>query len=333
MRFLSSILVVLALVAAPVCAYAGEPSKPDAARAAELKKQGDELMHSSHFREALGAYEQAYAAVPNPAILYNRGNALQQLGDLPAALDMFEKFVADAPESLKSRVPNLSKTIEELAAQVATVAIECPVAGAAVVVRGKTAGTTPLGAPIRVVPGPATIDVTAPGYASFHRDATLTGGATATIKVELAKLAGPGAGQPSPGEAAPGEAAPGEVAPGEEPPAEASPAAAGRGWKIAAYGSGAVGIAGIGVGSILGGVALARKGDADAQCPLKVCSPAGRAALNDAGGMAGASTALFVVGAVGLAASVTLFLLRPRHAPAQARLIVGPGFSGIGGTW
>lgn len=328
MRFLSSILIVLALVAAPVCAYAGEPSKPDAARAAELKKQGDELMHSSHFREAVGAYEQSYAAVPNPAILYNRGNALQQLGDLPAALDMFEKFLADAPESLKSRVPNLSKTIEELAAQVATVAIDCPVAGAAVVVRGKTAGTTPLGAPIRVVPGPATIDVTASGYASFHQDATLTGGATATIKVELAKLAGPGVGQPSPGEVPQGE-----VAPGEEPPAEPSPATAGRGWKIAAYGSGAVGIAGLGVGSILGGVALARKGDADAQCPLKVCSPAGRAALNDAGGMAGASTALFVIGAVGLAASVTLFLLRPRQAPAQARLIVGPGFSGIGGTW
>jgi hypothetical protein len=300
------------MASSPACAEG--PSKADAARAAELKKQGDELVHTSHFREALEAYEGSYALVPDPAILYNRGRALQQLGDFPAALEMLEKFAAGAPAELKARVPNLAKMIGDIGAQVATVVINCPVEGAMVMVRGKSVGTTPLASPIRVSVGEASIDVMAPGYAPFRRDAQLQAGST-TVDIALEK-------QKDAPTVATTKAPPAEVPPTEPPNDEPPRTSSGRGWKIAAFGAGAVGIAGVATG------------DADAQCPNKVCVPAGRAALNDAQTFASVSTALVIVGAVGIAASVTLFVVSPRSAPAtQARLILSPGFSGIGGTW
>src|SRR5437660_6680255 len=99
--------MVLAL-SAPVFA---QPTKVDEAKATELKKQGDELVHASKFKDALDKYDASFALVPNPAIHYNRARALQSLEDWSGALDAFDKFVATAPPELRAKVPNLDKTI------------------------------------------------------------------------------------------------------------------------------------------------------------------------------------------------------------------------------
>src|SRR6185503_7875579 len=105
---------ILLALSAPAFAQ----SKADEARAASLKKEGDTLVHESKFKEALEKYDASFAIVPNPAIQYNRARAFESLGDYPAALDAFDKFVATAPESLKSRVPHLDQMIAGVASHV-----------------------------------------------------------------------------------------------------------------------------------------------------------------------------------------------------------------------
>ena len=59
----SEMIVKLALtVALPVTPrVAGAQTAADSARATQLKKQGDDLVHSLHYREALAAYDDSAA--------------------------------------------------------------------------------------------------------------------------------------------------------------------------------------------------------------------------------------------------------------------------------
>jgi len=304
---------------ASIDARAETPSKADVARAADLKKAGDAFAHASQFREALKAYDESYALVPDPAILYNRGRAHEALGELPEALDELEKFVATAPSDLKSRVPNLDGRVQEIAHNVATVVLQCPVAGATVVIRGKAAGTTPLASPLRMTAGDAAIEVTAVGYKAFQKSATLAGGETTTIDVALEK------DEPVKVEA------PLPVAhdtSSDDVPTKMSP-----GWKVVTLTAGGIGVASLATGMVFFGLALSDKSDADAHCPNKTCDPAGRASLNEAQTFATVSTVLVVVGALGLATAATTFIVTPRRAPVQARLFLGPGYWTLGGTF
>src|SRR5262245_14749543 len=115
--------IALVLASARAAAQSGQPSGPgadDNARAAELKKQGDVAIDSMRYGEAVDAYSKAYALAKDPALLYNRGRALQALGDFPGALEALEGFDATASAELKARVPRLNALLTEVRAKVAT---------------------------------------------------------------------------------------------------------------------------------------------------------------------------------------------------------------------
>jgi len=154
-------------------------------RAAALKKQGDEAMQSLSYADALASYNQSYALVPDPALLYNIGRAHEALDDLPAALDSLEKFDATAPAELKARVPKLSALIVELRGRVSSVTITANVAGARVLVRGRDLGTTPLPSAVRLRSGSATVEVTKEGHVPWKREVSLPGGGALTVDVTL----------------------------------------------------------------------------------------------------------------------------------------------------
>jgi hypothetical protein len=298
-----------------------QATKADEAHATELKKQGDELVHASKFREALQAYDDSFALVANPAIQYNRGRALQSLEDFPAALDALEKFVATAPPELRVKVPNLDKTMAEIATHVATLVITCAVDGATVTVGDKSIGRTPV-APFRTAAGDAAISVTAPGYAPFTETAALAGGASTPVNVELKKLSN--------------ETPTLQV---EEPPPDAPPVtpkpppSSGSGWRTSGFVFGGLGIASLGTGMVFLGLALSDKSAADPHCPNKVCDATGWQSLNQAQTFATVSSVLVIVGAVALAVSVTSFIVTPKSSPVQAGLFLGPGSAALGGTF
>lgn len=323
--FAAAVLLAVTLLSAPRAALA--QSAADRSHAVELKKQGDALVHDLHYREALALYDEAFAISHEPAILYNRGRALDALGETPQALDAFEEFIRLAPADLKAKVPQLDELLASVRARVATVVVRCPVAGASVIVRRKLEGTTPLVGPLRVPTGVASIEVQAAGYQPFHVELDLGAGAPTTVDVALVKEAGP---TPPLADVPP-------VGDTPVPPVDSheKEKPGGGGWKWAAYSTGVLGIAGIASGATFGALAASKQSGADAHCPARACDPTGSGMIADARTFATVSTISFIVGGVGLATSVLFFLWKPGHAGAQARVfpVVGPAFGGLGGTF
>jgi hypothetical protein len=156
-----------------------------AARAAELKKRGDDAMDTGHPADALGAYAQAYEISKDPALLYNQGRALQALERYPEALQKLEVFDSIAPLELRAKVPGLNDLLVDLRAHVTTLAVTCDVAGAQVRLNDRPIATTPLAAPLKVNAGHAVIDVVADGYRPFRRELDLPGNGLATVEAKL----------------------------------------------------------------------------------------------------------------------------------------------------
>ena len=85
------------LTAAPLAIADPAPAPSDPAAALGAKQRGDDALVNGRPAEALALYKEAYAARPDPALVYNIGRAHQALGDFPSALDHLEQFEATAP--------------------------------------------------------------------------------------------------------------------------------------------------------------------------------------------------------------------------------------------
>ncbi|MCC6557359.1 MAG: PEGA domain-containing protein [Polyangiaceae bacterium] len=178
-------LVVIA--AAPRGAWADQraPTQRERGEAARLKQQADAAMGKLQYGDALAAYSRAYELTGDPALLYNRGRALQGLGQFPEALDQLEAFDARAPASLKARVPALRELIEEIRGKVSTVSLSCNVAGARILAGDKVVGATPLAGPLKLNAGPTTLQIEAEGYRPFKKRVDLPGGKSVSIDAKL----------------------------------------------------------------------------------------------------------------------------------------------------
>jgi hypothetical protein len=168
---------------APADTAAAPPSAEE--RAAALKKRGDAAMDALHYDEAIDDYTQAYAASPDPALLYNRGRVHQARGEWPAALADIEKFAHDASPDLRQRVPKLDELLAEVRGHVATVTLTSNVDGARVLVRKTQVGTTPIPGPLQLDAGPAIVEVLAEGFFDWRRELELKGGATTVLVAQL----------------------------------------------------------------------------------------------------------------------------------------------------
>jgi hypothetical protein len=175
--------VALITLAAPAPALA--QSAKDKDRASELKKKGDAAMVSLRYEEAIEAYKQAYEITGDPALLYNRGRALQGLGLFPEALEQLEAFKQQASPALLSRVPALESLITEVRSKIASVLVLSNAKKARILIRSKVVGTTPLGGHIKLNAGPALVEVEAEGYLPFKQTVELPGGGDIEIQANL----------------------------------------------------------------------------------------------------------------------------------------------------
>ena len=182
------VLALLAgLVWTPTGARADEgvPSDEKVAKALKLKQRADRSMRDLRYSEALELYNRSYALNPLPALLYNRGRALEALSRFPEALDQLEEFVNTAPAELKAKTPHIDELIEEIRGKITTLTIKSKVKRARILVRSQAVGTTPLKRPLRVNAGDATIEVSAEGYKPFKKKVTLPPGGELTIDATL----------------------------------------------------------------------------------------------------------------------------------------------------
>jgi hypothetical protein len=188
--FVLALSAALALSPSPLRAQDAPPADaaPEVdpqARAAARKTNGDEAMEALRYEDALAAYSDAYAITKNPALLYNMGRALEALNRFPEALEKLTAFEAAASPELKARVPRLPTLIAELRQHISTLDIHTNVEGARIVVRNVVVGKSPLSAPLKLVAGPAEIEVDAEGYFGTKKTITLEGGAEQAITLDL----------------------------------------------------------------------------------------------------------------------------------------------------
>src|SRR5262245_59486023 len=169
----------------PEAPPAEAPADDNKQKAAALKAQGDDAMQRIDYTRALEAYSQAYELDANPALLYNKGRALEALARYPEALEQLESFEREAPPDLKARVPKLGELVASVRAKVSTLNIRCNVKGARVLVRQRVVGTTPLASPLRVNAGKASVEVDADGYNGYQKSVLLPGGGSLELDVQL----------------------------------------------------------------------------------------------------------------------------------------------------
>ncbi|HEX7601685.1 MAG TPA: hypothetical protein VF316_08775, partial [Polyangiaceae bacterium] len=169
----------------------------------------------------------------------------------------------------------------------------------------------------------------APGYKPWSAKITV-GGSKDLQKVlipALEKAAESAVGTPG-GPAGPGAGVP------DQPPAPVSGSST---QKTAGFVVGGLGVVGLVLGGVFGGLASSKASSAKSDatlCPNKVCTPAGRDAVNSASGMATISTIGFIGGGVALAAGAVLILTAGPSTPkkeAATRILpdLGPNGGGL----
>jgi hypothetical protein len=179
-----SAAVLAMMLSSTSLAYTQEPS-PEAARAAEMKRRGDAAMDTGNPTDAYAAYVEAYAITKEPALLYNKGRALQALGDFPKAIQELEAFDQAAPPDLKQRVPGLARMISDLKGRVTTVTIACDTMRAQILFRDRHVGNCPLAEPLVVVSGHGKLEVTADGFFPYSKEVDLPPGGRSSFDVRL----------------------------------------------------------------------------------------------------------------------------------------------------
>lgn len=169
------------------CGVAGSARADDAPadRVTDLKRAGDDLLVDGHPIDALKYYDEALALRRDPAILYNRGRANNALARYPQALADFESFEREAPPDLLARVPALKEFLTIVRSRVATVHVECDVAGASVRVGAEELGTTPLARDIVLNAGTVTLAIEKDGYFPFKKTLDVPGGGKSLVTAHL----------------------------------------------------------------------------------------------------------------------------------------------------
>jgi hypothetical protein len=152
---ISSLLVCLALIlgAAPARAQSEAEQKE---HARELAREGAELFKDGNRRAAVVKFEEAYAAYPSPALLYNLGKAYAGLSDDVKAHRALTRFLREsaADDFDEMRRAEVEALLADVATRVAVTTITAPkFAGATLEVDGEAIGAAPLPDPIAVAPG------------------------------------------------------------------------------------------------------------------------------------------------------------------------------------
>ncbi|MBW2278455.1 MAG: PEGA domain-containing protein [Deltaproteobacteria bacterium] len=171
-----------AVTVAPQAALAqGEPTADakDAARVHYTK--GKELYEKGTFDEALKEFQLAYDAKPHPTVLKSVAECQVQVGDITAAIETFEKYLAD-PASTKKEV--VETRLAEVKAMLGTVDITTEPAGAGIVLDGDTTGkTTP--ATLDVGPGTHEVVLNVDGFEPLAKQVKVKTGEQAELKVNF----------------------------------------------------------------------------------------------------------------------------------------------------
>jgi hypothetical protein len=296
--------------------------------------EGRKLFKAGKFEEAISAFEAAHEIVANPEARLMAARAHQNLGELVKARADYKRAIAEGEPAVqhngkyRDSLQSAQKELKELEGVLArlTINLRHAPSGTSVAIDGEPVNSSQLGEPMLLPPGAIEVVATSPdGREVKSRKLTLTAGQDA--KVDLAFTRDDAQDVP------PTIAEEGVETP---PPAEPAPASSsGSGKRTAAFIAGGVGVAGLATFAVFGVMSNSKYNSLDKACASSVC-PADRQDDIDAGkrDQLLANIAL-AVGAVGVGASATLFLLASGDSKkdvqdtSSASVELGIGFGSI----
>ncbi len=315
----------------------------------ELIAQAGGLSEQGKHAEALATAKTAAAIKMTPSLRLFIGGEQSTLGLLADAYGSGRQCAVEAEAD--ARLNNRDRILEDcralersLEGRVGRVTVKLPAparaaAGVHVTISGEEINPALIGEPYVVSPGKLSVVVTAAGSLPFRADLDVAEGGSPVVDVQL--LPDPTAqscregqervhGECVPacavGQVRTSDAAAVCVAVAAPPPAPTST------QRLVAIGAGGVGLAGVVLGSVFGGLAVAKLNQAEAACPTHAGCP-GQAITerNTETTYASVSTGAFIVGGALLAAGVTLYLTAPK--PVAVGLELTPTRLGLRGSF
>jgi tetratricopeptide (TPR) repeat protein len=168
------IAVVLTLVAAPADAQTDAQRK---ARAANLFRRGSALYSEGDFQGALQMLRAAQQIYPSQKVELSIGYALEKLGQLPEAAEIFARFLESAlGKADRARALEVERKLGRLRASLSRVSLSCRTAGALIEIDGAPVSRTPLKHEIYVRPGRHRLSVTHEGRVLYRQELSLKAG-------------------------------------------------------------------------------------------------------------------------------------------------------------
>ena len=346
-------VLVTAMLSSPLSAFAQSDEQRAAAR--ELATSGLDAFKAGKYDQALESFTKAeslFHALPH-LLFIARSHA--KLGQYVSAREAYLKVIkevlpSNAPQAARDAQSNASSEIANIEPKIGRVTIS--VAGKeqlknlVVTLDGTPISAVLIGSPMPIDPGDHVIE----GVATGMRGKTTVGVAAGqrqevALKLDVDASAVPpvAAVVPVTAAAQPGPTPPPETPPAAQPappPADTSHGGT-NGLRIGSYvafGVGAVGIAG-GIAFML--QSSSKRSDADKLCTLPnggcdlALKPQVDSLDSDANHARALGVAGFVLGAAGIGAGVTLFVLSAKHSEKTASIApwVGVGSAGVRGKF
>ena len=249
------------------------PQAPDPLEVArEAYARGQTLFAQGNFAQAKAAFNDAYAAAPNPTVLLSSAECDLRLGNLEGSYALLQQYLAERPDAPDRA--EVEQKANDLLATPARIAVTSEPAGAQISIDGKDTGrVTP--AEIDLVRGEHTVELSLAGFESTSEPMTARIGARHELQVTLREAPPP-------------------------PLADLKLTTEAQQPTTALWITSIVGAAGIVTGTVLGFMVLAERSDYDAN-PTKASADRGeRLALF--------TDVAFGVGAMSLVTAAVLYL-------------------------
>ena len=145
-----------------------------------LIKEGVQLRRERRDAEALVKFEEAFRLSGSSRALAQIALAEQALGGwLKAERHLLEALGHDEDPWIADNESALRAGLASIQQRLASVEVGASVAGATIIVNGRTVGTHPLAGPVRAVAGTIVVEVQADGYWPMVRRLSVAGGAVA----------------------------------------------------------------------------------------------------------------------------------------------------------
>ncbi len=313
-RAVLALALVASSLAGSMTAAAQTPS--ERALAESLFREGKQLLARGDYASACRKLEESQRLDPVGGTLLNLATCHEKEGKLATAWAEYQSALELAKRAnRRDRVTLAQRKVDELAPRVPYLTItldgEAP-PGLRVELDGVVMGSASLGTRLAVDPGNHELVATAEDRVPWKTSVTLAEGDKKTAVIAELALAQKPAAPPPP------------------PPAETPP---GTWMKPTSYVLGGVAALGLVIGSGFGIAALSDGSTVEERCPSNVCDAEGLAAHEDGRSAATVANVGLVLGVLAGAGAVTLFLLAPDEAEADAPSValtpvVGPGAAG-----